>query len=246
MTSCCACFFNLRTYSHVMFSYTWKRGSSTILVFTMNTWKNFLIPTVNNLWLHLLYMEIIGRTDFTKSDPNIVIGLWTGFGLVVIFLWCIFHSDTEHRLKFVVIPCAQVSIREVWSRDHLQSFFLLHSLGEGTGSGVGTYLARELTVRGRCRSSVSNVYGALEQRSVQGGRASWKSRVIVFVCRPTVTVCQPTVVWCIQVALCGTPLALTSLAVVPSQQPWYAYDKELFFLMCDIDLRFLSFIIHNN
>ena len=38
--------------------------------------------------------------------------------------------------------------RTVEDCDSLQSFLLLHSLGGGTGSGVGTYILETLAVRG--------------------------------------------------------------------------------------------------
>lgn len=36
--------------------------------------------------------------------------------------------------------------------DSLQGFMLLHSLGGGTGSGLGSYILQQLAVRGGCAS----------------------------------------------------------------------------------------------
>lgn len=50
--------------------------------------------------------------------------------------------------------------RTVEACDSLQSFLLLHSLGGGTGSGVGTYILELLAVGGR----------GVEERLAVGGR----------------------------------------------------------------------------
>lgn len=46
--------------------------------------------------------------------------------------------------------------------DSLQSFLLLHSLGGGTGSGVGTYILELLAVRATIRSFTISVCNSIE------------------------------------------------------------------------------------